>query len=196
MPNFQTLCGCNFYCLVFFGQNWGQKFRKPEINCVKLWSLLCFWGKFLVEWIFQHTFPNIYENWIIFQLLAITVPILIIFEKIFLVKFLIIFLVMLLLIFKSLFEVVAWKCQIVKIWSFLEEQDVVALFCFFNFLETDYYFLNHDLQHFAKYVPHFTELVQNLNILCKKFCVNKRSWDGPHRTHFLPIWQMELQGVC
>ena len=63
------------------------------------------------------------------------------FQKIFLVKFLIIFLAMLLLIFKSLFEIVAWKCQIVKIWSFLEEQDVVTLFCFFNFLETDDYFL-------------------------------------------------------
>ena len=31
------------------------------------------------------------------------------------------FLAMLLLIFKSLFGVVAWKCQIVKIWYFLEE---------------------------------------------------------------------------
>ena len=56
---------------------------------------------------------------------------------------------------------VAWKCQIVKIWSFLEERNTVTIFYFFfNFLQTtDHFYRHHDLQDFVKYVPHFTELV-------------------------------------
>ena len=49
----------------FLGQNWAQKLIKLKIICVNLWSLMCFWGIFLVEWVHQHPFSNICENWII-----------------------------------------------------------------------------------------------------------------------------------
>ena len=58
----------NFYCLniIILGQNWGQKLTKSEMNCVNLWPFLCFWRRFLVEWVHQHPFSNLCENWINF----------------------------------------------------------------------------------------------------------------------------------
>ena len=79
------------------------------------------------------------------------------FQKLFCVNF---WLAMLLLIFKSLFGVVVWKCQIVKIWSFLEEHGTVTVFCFFICFNQMIIFndtticiiLPNMWQHFAKYV--------------------------------------------
>ena len=48
---------------------------------------------------------------------------------------------------------VAWKCQIVKTWSFLEEYGQWK-YSVFLVSSTKW------IQHFPKYVPHFTELVQ------------------------------------
>ena len=62
--------------------------------------------------------------------LVMTVPVLIIFKNYFLLIFDHFLLVMLLLIFKSLLRVVAWKCQIVKMWSFLQEQGAVKILLF------------------------------------------------------------------
>ena len=109
-------------------QKWDQKLTKPEIFCANLWSFLCFWRKFLVGWVHQHPFSKICENWIISYFLAMTVPVLIIFKNYFLLIFDHLLLAMLLLIFKFLFGVVAWKCQIVKLWYFLEEHNTVTIF--------------------------------------------------------------------
>ena len=65
--------------------------------------------------------------------LVMTVPVLIIFKNYFLLIF-DHFLLVMLLIFKSLLRVVAWKCQIVKMWSFLQEQGAVKIL-FFYFLQ-------------------------------------------------------------
>ena len=66
--------------------------------------------------------------------LVMTVPVLIIFKNYFLLIF-DHFLLVMLLIFKSLLRVVAWKCQIVKMWSFLQEQGAVKIL-FFLFSST------------------------------------------------------------
>ena len=95
-----------------------------------------------MEWVYQNPFSNICENWIIFQFLAKTVPVLIIFKNYFLLKFLIIFLLaILLLIFKYLIGAVVWKCQIVKIWSFHEEHNMITIFLFFYFHQPSDHFL-------------------------------------------------------
>ena len=65
--------------------------------------------------------------------LVMTVPLLIISKNYFLFIFDHFLLIMLLLIFKSLLRVVAWKCQIVKMWSFLQEQGAVKILFFFIF---------------------------------------------------------------
>ena len=56
----------------------------------------------------------------------------------------IIFFLAMLLIFKSLFGFVAWKCQIVKIWSFLEEHGQWK-YSVFLFSSTKWSFFNNTL---------------------------------------------------
>ena len=81
------------------------------------------------------------------------------FQKLFLISFRSFF------VGHFLFGVVVWKCQIVKIWSFFKEHGTVTIFCFFLMLFNQMinnFWQYHDLQHFNKYVPHFTEFVFNI----------------------------------
>ena len=83
------------------------------------------------------------------------------------------FLWAMLLIFKSLFGIVAWKYQILKIWSFLGEQGTVTIFCcFFSIFVNQMVILTTSwLTAFCQICAFFIELVQNqCNICLNKNC--------------------------
>ena len=111
--------------------------------------------------------------------LVMTVPLLIISKNYFLFIFDHFLLIMLLLIFKSLLRVVAWKCQIVKCGLSFKNK-VQWKYCFFYFLQPNDHFneRHHDLQHFAKYVPHFIfSFYLSLSLFLKWRKINKKIKD-------------------